>query len=267
MGNGILPGDMPGLPGIDLPDIDLPDIDIPGFPGDKDKELPPLDLPEKPGDAVQYPQDADAMLRELAKAVGLLPEVGEKLDYVKEMLGDFGKVQRIADTWARDATMNDAKLEIDQARQDLTAYWEGVAFNAFSTHVINTSGVHSTNQSVLQGLGNSLTSCLTAIFEAYKAGIKLIFDAAADALALGLVGGLTSIGIFTSADAAHKAVELLQNLIKNLGALVNGVITTVRGLKDQSVYLTGLSTQFQNLPESPGQTSVPGLWQVKPADG
>lgn len=265
MGNGILPGDLPSLP--KLPSFPkLPDIDIPGFPGGDDKKLPPLDLPEKPGDSVQYPEDADATLRKLAAAVGLLPEVGEKLDYVKKMLGDFGKVQRIADTWARDATMNDAKLEIDQARQDLTGYWEGVAFNAFNTHAINTSGVHNTNQSVLQGLGNSLTSCLTAIFEAYKSGLTLIFNTAADALALGVVGGLTSIGVFTSTDAAHKAVELLQNLIKNIGGVVNGVITTVRALKDQSVYLTGLATQFQNLPESPRQTSVPGLWEVKPTD-
>lgn len=260
---GILPGEGLGFPDLpDLPDINLPSINIPGFGPDK-PSLPPLKLPEKPGDAVQYPEEADKILRSLADKVNK-GEVKEKLDYVKKMLGDFGKVQRIADTWAKDSTMNDAKLELDQARQDLTGYWQGRAFDAFNTHMINVSGVHNTNQASILGLGNSLSQCITAIFEAYKSALTLIVGAAADAISLGLVGGLAIGGIFTPNDVASKAIDLLNNFIKNVGGVINGVITAVRGLKDQSVYMTGVATQFQNLPETPSQSSVPGLWEVKP---
>ncbi|MBN6034025.1 hypothetical protein [Amycolatopsis sp. 195334CR] len=255
MGNGFGPGEPSiGLPDISLPDISLPDVK---WPWEDEQQLPPLQLPEKPGDECRYPEEAAQVIRDLANRVGKSDAI-EKLDYVKKMLGDFGKVDRIANTWAADTTMNETMGDIDDARQDLATYWSGGGFDAVNTHMVNLSKANGTNQGLITSLGNTLAKCNSEIFKAYKDGITLIFNTAADVIALGL-------NSFMGAEkAAGKAIDLLTNFVKSVGTVVGTLLTVISGLKEQGVFVAGVASGFQPLAESPQAASAPGLWQVKP---
>lgn len=218
-----------------------------------------------------YPQDADEKIRRAAKIVFYDAPI-QTLDMIKtQLFGSSEKAEQIANDWGQNTVMNDSKTEINTAKDNLAAYWEGPAYNAFNSYAGNAVGVMDKDLATMGTIATTLGQSVATVYQTYASAITFIGNCAADLGKAGiyvlLAAGTIEIPILGEIDAALAAkqvLDALQSFVKNVTALISSATTQIGQYKSQGISFANLGQQFQNpepLPEAPRHV---GEWHVHP---
>jgi hypothetical protein len=226
--------------------------------------------PNGPTTELPYPYDSDEAIRKAADRVGF-EAAKVTLDKVKTWCGDAASVARIGGYWGDDTTMNDCKLALNGMRDDLSAYWKGPAYNAFSTYTINAVGVMDKDLATMGTMATTIGTSVTTVFSTYSTAITFVGNTAASLGSAGLwgvIGAATSwipgVNVVTASAVLAKIIDVLKDFVKDVTKLIADGVTQMGQYKAQGLSYVNQATQFQHPEPLPGATKQLGGWQVNP---
>jgi hypothetical protein len=229
-----------------------------------------MSTPSDPAFGLPYPNDTDKVIRDAANKVSM-PAAIEILDKIHSWCGNAEKVAQIGEFWGTRPTMNDCKLALNTMRDDLSAYWKGPAYNAFSSYTINTVGVMDKDMATMGTIASTIGSSVTTVFSTYATALTFMGNTAAgltSAGVWGIIGAATSwipaVNLVTWVAAINKAVDLLKDFIKDVTKLIADGTTQMGQYKTQGLSFVTQATQFQHPEPLPGASGQVGGWQVNP---
>jgi hypothetical protein len=228
---------------------------------------PVTSLPAK----APYPEDADRKIRAAARLVFYDAPV-QTLDLIKtQLFGSADRAEWKAQDWATSTVMSASRKEIQGAKDNLAAYWEGGAFNAFNSYASSVVGILDGNQSTMGNMSSVLGNCIVTVYQTYASAISLIGKCFAD---LCNVGGWVAIAlateeipvvdVLTDAAALNKLIDALTSFVKNVTDLLSSATGQIGQYRAQGLSFQRYGSEFK-IPESPG-TAVGdvGGWHVHP---
>lgn len=218
-----------------------------------------------------YPHDTDKKIRDTAAYVQY-DAVAQILDMIRDDLcGNAARAEGLANDWGLNATMNDAKVDLNDMRNNLASYWRGPAFNAFNLYSANAAGVMDKDLAVMGDVSKTLGTAISTVYDTYASAIKFMGNCVASLSSAGIWAVIAvatipipGVDVLTASAAVNKTIEVLTNFIKDVTALVSDATTQIGKYKSEGVSFANQGTQFQHpepLPSSAGHT---GEWQVNP---
>lgn len=148
----------------------------------------------------------------------------ELIERIRDWLGRPDVVMDRADSWdpkARRAIL-DAKQSIAACRDQLAPYWEGPAYDSFSTYIGDLERTFEHAQDIMGGMSELMRSARETVTATYQAAIQCIGDCAADILEA--VGGLSG--------ARANQFGALAEVAKLLAEFIRDVTATARRAMD-----------------------------------
>jgi len=218
-----------------------------------------------------YPEESDEMIRQVAHLVFDNAAV-KALDTIRnELLGNIERAAQVADAWARNETMNNAKLEVNAMRDDLASYWKGPAYNAFSLYAGNVVGVIDKDLALMGTMSTTMGTAVTTVYNTYSSAIALIGKCAISLGSFqiwGMIGAASAlipgVDVITTGALIYKIVDVLEDFAKAANDLISSAVTQIGQYKAQGLAFTNLAAQFQQPEKLPEATNHLGEWQVNP---
>ncbi|WP_020663149.1 hypothetical protein [Amycolatopsis benzoatilytica] len=203
----------------------------------------------------------------MAEKVGF-PDALQVLDKVKNYLfGDADKVETLAQAWAENIVISEARGTISQATHSLQGYWSGPAFDQFSAYNSDVISALDADQATVAGLGNALANCVTIVYDTYGAALRFIGETAASLA--GLILDLAAIpvpvvGEVTVVNSIDDAKSILTDFIRNVTNLLADALHLIGQYKSASISFISMGANFKVVSLPPEQIGTTGSWHVKP---
>lgn len=178
------------------------------------------------------------------------------VDQVLNVLGDWTVARDTALDWANAATVPiTIKSDLEDWLGVTDIYWDGGAFDAFARHIDSINTALSETSSSMEDIADTVALAIGHVHNTYAAALAFIANAAGSVVSLSLPVDILSIG------------ELIGNLLKDVGGLVESAIQTMGGYRQDLTALEIDAVTFPPLPDHPEtlkKISDPELWEVAP---
>lgn len=218
-----------------------------------------------------YPEDADHKIRTAAGLV-FYDAPAQTLDLIKtQLFGSADRAESKAQGWATSTVMSDSRTEIQTAKDNLSAYWEGGAFNSFNSYASSVVGILDGDQSTMGNVSSVLGNCIATVYQTYASAISFIGKCLADLFSAGAwvaVALATSeipvVDVLTGAAALNKLIDVLTSFVKNVTDLLSSATGQIGQYRAQGLSFQRYGSEFK-VPEQPGGSMGDvGGWHVHP---
>ncbi|MEV0404205.1 hypothetical protein [Actinoallomurus sp. NPDC050550] len=222
-------------------------------------------------DAPLFPQKDADFVKTMAKAVFYKPAI-DAVNRAEQMLGHPGNIQRVVRAWeTATSKMTNSFNHASTAHGEAAAHWDGPAYRAFSTYVVDVKSRINTNVPQLQGVANNTINLYVGVMGAYRNAITFIVKCASILLRFG--GGLLDnlediVGLATVADGG--AVILLGHVLKtladmtdNINDLINKTIETLTGFNSAMQAAQVNMKAIKATPQPGGDINYLGSWSAQ----
>lgn len=164
-----------------------------------------------------FPEETARVIVDYAKETG--QEAAIKLiDKIRDWLGHPEVVMERAETWDPDvkSLINESDDSLVAAKGDLQAYWQGPAYDAFTTYASHLEKVTGDTAGVTAEFSNLLQKSRETITKTYQEAVRFIGDCAAIIVEAtgGIVGSFKDF--FGVVEAAANAIAAFIRNVVNL---------------------------------------------------
>lgn len=208
-----------------------------------------------------WPEDTANLVKHWAAKAGNAA-VGAAVDKIRDILGHPEQVMTLATTWSPDASrfLSDAKRDVESAKTELAAYWEGPAFTAFNKHMENVLKATDDAYKVMTDMSDHMLEFRKTITETYKAAITFLSDCAQ-----AILKGLRTLAQKWENLWGGVCEAILQALSDFLTAYTKLMTTTadiITKYETEGVQLERRASELQVPDVMPATVSQPGNWKV-----
>ena len=187
------------------------------------------------------------------------------IDEIRDWLGHPEEVRRIAQLWSDASTPIGQAIEgIGTARADLTAYWEGPAYDAFNSYMDHVTQTITDTQTLLGEEANAIIALRSQITETYNAAIMFIGECAAaiyDATA-SVLWNIEQLWAAVPA-AVTQALSAFMTKVTDLATKATTIVTEYgQGI----LAITQRASDLRPPDDAPRAISEPDNWTVNEAN-
>jgi uncharacterized protein YukE len=208
-----------------------------------------------------WPQETANVVKEWAtKAANAA--VNTAVDKIRDILGHPEQVMTLATTWSPDASrfLSDAKRDVESAKTELAAYWEGPAFTAFNKHMESVLKATDAAYKVMTDMSDHMLEFRKTITETYKAAINFLSECAQ-----AILNGLRTLAQKWKDLWGGVCEAILQALSDFLTAYTKLMTTTadiITKYESQGVMLQRRASELQVPDVMPATVGEAGNWRV-----
>jgi hypothetical protein len=179
----------------------------------------------------------------------------EALDWLSiirdQTFGNAERMEQLATDWGLSPAMTEPAEQISAAKTNLSAYWSGSAYNAFSGYASDTATKLGGNDGIMNDISGVLAQTVTTIYKTYSDAIKLISDTAIKLLDISKVDDIT---------------KELNSFVNNVVKLFADAMTTAGQYRATGITLAVKADSFkipQAINDTAPATTYAGQWLVQ----
>lgn len=209
----------------------------------------------------EWPQDTANLVKEWAVKAGNAA-VSAAVDKIRDILGHPEQVLTLATTWSPDASrfLSDAKRDVESAKTELAAYWEGPAFTAFNKHMEHVLKATDGAYAVMTDMSNHMLEFRKTITETYKAAINFLSECAQ-----AILNGLRTLAQKWEnlwGGVCEAILQALSDFLSAYTKLMTTAADIITKYETQGVELERRASELQVPDVMPATVAVPGNWKV-----
>jgi uncharacterized protein YukE len=187
------------------------------------------------------------------------------IDEIRDWLGHPEEVRRIAQLWSDASTPIGQAMEgIGTARADLTAYWEGPAYDAFNSYMDHVTQTITDTQTLLGEEANAIIALRSQITETYNAAISFIGECAS------IIYGATADTLWNIeqlwAAIPAAVTQALSEFVTNVADLATKATTIVTEYGQGILAISQRASELRPPDDAPRAISEPDNWTVNEAN-
>jgi uncharacterized protein YukE len=214
--------------------------------------------------AEMFPEQPAQVVIEWAEKAGQTVIRGI-IDEIRDWLGHPEEVRRIAQLWSdASAPIGQAIEGIGTTRADLTAYWEGPAYDAFNSYMDHVTQTITDTQTLLGEEANAIIALRSQITETYNAAISFIGECAA-AIYDATAGVLENIEQLW-ATVPGAVMQALSAFVTKVTDLATKATTIVTEYGQGILAITQRASELRAPDDAPRSISEPDNWTVHEAN-
>lgn len=209
-----------------------------------------------------FPEESARVIVDYAKETG--QEAAIKLiDKIRDWLGHPEVVMERAETWDPDVKriINESDNSLVAAKGDLQAYWEGAAYDAFTTYASHLEKVIADTAGVTGEFSNLLQKSRETITKTYQEAVRFIGECAA--LIIEATGGIIASVkefFFGAAEAVGNAIAAF---IRNVVALESKAMEIMTEYGNLGLDLKQKVADMEIPSPMPSAVAEPDNWDVR----
>ncbi|TDP97044.1 hypothetical protein [Labedaea rhizosphaerae] len=182
-----------------------------------------------------------------------------------DLFGDADRCEELAVWWGESYYMTSCRDSVNESRENLIAYWQGGAFDSYSTYAINTTATFDRNEGALNEIAGVMTNCVGIVYDTYKMAIKFIGDCAHDLADAGIgLGEAIIFGPLAPAKAGIEVMKALNNFVHNVNNLIADAVQQMGQYRENGIFLARQANDFAGIRPVAEPVHDPSMWQVKP---
>lgn len=212
------------------------------------------------GDA-DWPEETANLVKEWAVKAGNAA-VSAAVDKIRDILGHPEQVMTLATTWSPDASrfLSDAKRDVESAKIELAAYWEGPAFTAFNKHMENVLKATDDAYKVMTDMSDHMIEFRKTVTETYKAAINFISDCGQ-----AILKGLNTLAQKWEnlwGGVCEAILTALSDFLAAYTKLMTTTVDIITKYETEGVKLERRASELRVPDVMPANVSQPGNWHV-----
>lgn len=224
--------------------------------------------------SMPYPTAQDEQIRKVAGFIGA-DGILALLDRLRIFVaGDIGKVLRLADEFANNRNLLDAKEIITQVQLDLNPVWQGDAASQFGMYANSAATTLNTGQTSMVSLTKTMSSVASAIADTYLQLIAMIGKCAITLEKLWMKMLIAGGGVIFPPLAAFEMGAIINDINDAFATfwqdclnLMTALLKNMTNLATASLDLHAIGDNFPNIPKIGSTAQVvhdPERWRIRP---
>jgi len=177
------------------------------------------------------------------------------------LFGDMDWVESTAEWWGKNSVMTASEEILDSSLENLSAYWQGGAFDAYSRYAMNSGKRIYRNEVVMNEIASVMEGCVDIVYDTYADALEFIAECAH------LIGDAAQSFIGDLLDPRGEAaaiIKALNDFVKAFNDLLIKQVRKMGELREKGLFLSRQANDFNDVPKMADPVAQDDLWQVKP---
>jgi len=177
------------------------------------------------------------------------------------LFGDMDWVESAAEFWGKNSSMKESEEILDSSLENLSAYWQGGAFDAYSRYSMNSAKRIFRNEGVLNEISSVMEGCIDIIYGTYADALEFMADCAH---ALGDAAQSFIGDLLDPRGEVAAILKALNDFVKAIDDLITKQVRKMGELREKGLFLARQANDFSDVQKMSDPVGDPDLWQVKP---